>query len=74
MQRDNKYKWMRGAGLASSIALVLVVAIFIGYALGLWLDSIFGTEPWLMLLFTLLGIVAGFIEMIRIAIRLSKEE
>ncbi len=68
------YKWMRKAGLASSIGLVLVVSIVIGWGFGSWLDSRLGTSPWLMLVFTLLGIAAGFIEMIRLAIQLSKED
>lgn len=72
--RDNQRKWIKNAGLASSIGLVLVISITIGYFFGSWLDRVFGTEPWLMLLFTVLGITAGFIEVIRIAIRLSEEE
>ena len=70
----NDYKWARKAGLASSIGIVLVVSIVIGWAFGSWLDTKLGTSPWLMLVFTLLGIAAGFIEMIRIAQQLSKED
>lgn len=70
----NDYKWARKAGLASSIGIVLVVSIFIGWGFGSWLDKKLGTSPWLMLVFTLLGIAAGFIEMIRIAQQLSKED
>jgi ATP synthase protein I len=68
------YKWMRKAGLASSIGLVFVVAIVLGWAFGSWLDSKLATSPYLMLLFTLLGVVAGFVEMIQIAQQLSKED
>jgi len=52
----------------------LVVSIAIGWALGSWLDRKFGTSPWLMLVFTLLGVAAGFIEMVRIAQQLMKED
>jgi len=68
------YDWLRKAGVASSIPLVLVVSIAIGWALGSWLDRKFGTSPWLMLVFTLLGVAAGFIEMVRIAQQLMKED
>ena len=71
---ENQRKWMKAAGQASSIGFVLVISIAIGYFFGSWLDRRFGTEPWLMLVFTLLGITAGFIQVIRIAISLSKEE
>lgn len=72
--RENRRKWIRGAGLASTVGIVLVVSMVIGYAFGSWLDRVFGTEPWLMLLFTLMGIAAGFIEMFRIVSRISKEQ
>ena len=68
------YKWLRTTGIASSIGLVLVISIVIGWAFGSWLDKKLGTSPWLMLTFTLLGIAAGFIEMIRLAQQLSKED
>lgn len=72
--RENQREWMRKAGLASSIGLVLAVSIAIGYFAGSWLDKVFHTAPWLMLVFTLAGIVAGFIEVIRIANTLSSDE
>jgi ATP synthase protein I len=75
MQHDpNQHRWLKSAGQASSIGLVLVISIVIGYFFGSWLDRVFKTAPWLMLVFTLMGIVAGFIEVIRIANSLSKDE
>lgn len=71
---ENQRNWMRAAGLASTAGIVLVVATAIGFLFGQWLDQKLGTDPWLMLLFTLMGIVAGFIEMIRILLRISEEE
>lgn len=43
-----------------SIGLQVALSIFIGLAIGLYLDKKFGTNPWLMLLFLGLGIAAGF--------------
>src|SRR5262249_4376712 len=70
------------AGLqASTIGLTLVMATVIGFGIGLELDRLFHTgfgNPlhvgWLTLIFTLVGIVAGFREMIRTVIRLSEDE
>ncbi len=72
--RENRRRWIRNVGLASTIPWVLVISILIGYALGSWLDRVFGTEPWLMLAFTILGAAGGFIEVFRIVLRISKEE
>jgi ATP synthase protein I len=67
------YQWIRNAGAASTIGLVLVLSIVIGFLIGYGLDRLLGTEPWLMILFTLLGVVAGFIEMFKIVLGMSKD-
>lgn len=69
MRQDQK--WIRNAGLASMAGLVLVISIAMGFFFGSWLDRILGTTPWLMLLFTVLGIAAGFIELFRIVQQIS---
>lgn len=38
----------------------MVAATFIGLAMGYYLDKWLGTDPWLTLVFLLLGIVSGF--------------
>jgi ATP synthase protein I len=52
---------------ASTIGLNLVLATFVGLAIGYGLDSLFGTSPWLTFIFLILGIIAGFRELIRMA-------
>ena len=49
---------------ASSIGISMVIAIFGSLFLGVWLDRKLGTDPYLTLLFLLMGIVAGFRNMI----------
>ena len=44
----------------SSLGLSVALAIFIGLGIGVWLDRKFNTSPWLMLIFLLFGIIAGF--------------
>ena len=44
----------------SSLGLSVALAIFIGLGIGVWLDRKFDTSPWLMLIFLLFGIIAGF--------------
>ncbi|MEO8551231.1 MAG: AtpZ/AtpI family protein [Kofleriaceae bacterium] len=45
---------------ASSVGLELGIAVIVGLFAGMWLDSKLGTTPWLMLVLLVLGLVAGF--------------
>lgn len=45
----------------------LVAGLGIGFGIGYGLDRLFGTLPWLMLIFTMLGFVAGVKTMLRSA-------
>jgi ATP synthase protein I len=63
---------LRQAAMLSSVGLVLVCAIFIGYFFGVWLDKKLGTEPYLMLVFTILGIAGGFVEVFQMAAKYTR--
>jgi ATP synthase protein I len=56
----------------SSLGLAISLSIFIGLGVGVWLDSRWGTNPWMTLLFLLLGIVAGY-RNIGLAIKKSRK-
>jgi ATP synthase protein I len=58
-RNDGPSAFFRAAG-AASLGLEMGAAVAIGLAIGWWLDSRLGTAPWLMLVFLLLGIAAGF--------------
>ncbi|HZX10829.1 MAG: AtpZ/AtpI family protein [Candidatus Aminicenantes bacterium] len=49
----------------SSIGLALPSSIAIGLFLGYYLDKLFGTDPWLLIIFLLFGIASGIISLIR---------
>ncbi|MEW6215172.1 MAG: AtpZ/AtpI family protein [Nitrospirota bacterium] len=63
---------------ASTIGLTLVFSTFIGLAMGYGLDYAmdkwFGviTRPWLTVIFLILGIIAGFRELYRMATKSDK--
>ncbi len=59
MKEDTK-RLLRLVGLASTVGLTLVLSTVIGLAIGIWLDRVFKTGPWLTLAFLVFGIVAGF--------------
>lgn len=50
---------------ASSIGLELGLSVVFGILFGRWLDGRLGTTPWLMLVFLMLGLVAGFRSVMR---------
>ncbi len=54
--------------LPSALAAPVIVLTLFGY----WLDARFHKSPWFTLIGALLGMVSGFINMIRIANRLDK--
>ena len=45
----------------------LVAGLLVGFGIGLGLDALLGTRPWLLVLFTLLGFWAGIRTMMRTA-------
>lgn len=71
--RENDRRNLRNMSTASAVGIVIVVSVVIGFLLGRWLDRIFGTDPWLLLVFTILGVVAGFIEMYRMVKSISED-
>lgn len=66
--RQNKNFWRQLLN-ASTIPLNLVAATFVGLAIGYGLDSLFGTSPYLTIVFLIFGIIAGFRELFRFARR-----
>ena len=52
------------AGRYMSLAFILPSSILVGYAIGYLLDKAFGTS-FFYIVFLLIGIAAGFIELIR---------
>lgn len=54
---------------AWSLGLLFPVSIASGFGLGYWLDGLLGTRPWLGAIGTGLGVVAAFLNLIRMGIR-----
>ena len=63
-EKPRRTDWRRLAEL-SSIGLVLPSSIAVGLFLGYFLDRWLGTAPWLLLIFTVLGIVSGLLSLFR---------
>ena len=58
---------LRQIAKASMVGVHLVVATFVGLAIGYLLDGVFDTKPWLTLIFLFLGIGTGFRDLFKMA-------
>ena len=58
----------------SSIALILPSSIAVGLFMGYLLDKWLGTAPWLLLTFTILGIISGLLSLFRAIKKAIKDE
>jgi len=59
MKKETK-RSLRELAYYSSLGLSVSLSIFIGLAVGVYLDRRFETSPWCTLGFLILGIIAGF--------------
>ena len=51
--------WLRKWSIASTVPMLLVAGIVLGYLAGQWLDRRFGWAPWGLMGGLLLGLAAG---------------
>ncbi len=68
-----KLKLYRQLSLIGVIPAIMAVGPLIGFFIGKWLDEKFGTEPYLMWVLILMGLIAAGKETYRIIKRVSDE-
>jgi len=71
MKKDTR-RYIRELAYFSTIGLSVALSIFIGLAVGVYLDRRWDTAPWLTLIFLGLGIAAGY-KNIGLAIKKSRD-
>ena len=64
---------MATAGEYTSLAFLLPISTFVGYAIGYLLDKAFGTH-FLYLVFLVLGTISGFVQLIRHVLRDTRDD
>ncbi len=64
MEKETK-GLIRQLGKLSIVGTEIVVATFVGLAIGVYLDRYFETSPVFTIIFLLVGIAAGFLNMFR---------
>jgi len=73
----HRRRLLRQAGSWMNLSIVGIqfpVAIALGFFWGRWMDRHLGTWPYLTAVFSLFGIVAGFVNLFRITLRVTREE
>jgi F0F1-type ATP synthase assembly protein I len=68
-----KRNFMVQVGEYTSLAFLLPVSTFVGYAIGYLLDKAFGTH-FLYIPFLILGIASGFVQLIRQLMRDTRDD
>jgi ATP synthase protein I len=68
----NKNQNSSSIGAAFKISTELVAAVAVGTIIGFILDKTFGTNPWLIIIFFFIGVVAGIINVIKSAKNMQK--
>ena len=69
---DNDNAKSSAFGLAMRITTDLMSGVIIGGIMGWSFDKLFGTSPWLLIVFFVLGVFAGISNVIRTANRMNK--
>ncbi|PWK60834.1 AtpZ/AtpI family protein [Roseicyclus mahoneyensis] len=62
------------AHLAWRMVIELVAGLGIGFGIGYGLDALLGTSPWMMMVFAVLGFIAGVKTMIRSAEEVQRKQ
>ena len=61
-----------GIGVAFKMSTELVSAVAVGTIIGFFLDNLFGTKPWLILIFFFVGVIAGIMNVVKSAKKMQK--
>lgn len=69
----NKSGMFDAFGTASTLGLHMVSGVLVGGAFGYLLDEWLGTSPWLKIVFFILGVAAGFLNVYRDTQRLLRQ-
>ena len=69
---DDREKRGSFMGIAFKLGTELVAAVVVGTIIGFILDSWFDTKPWFIIAFFFIGVVAGILNVIRVANNMQK--
>ena len=59
-KKPQKNEFMQAMSVLLQIGITIIACLAIGIFIGWLLDRLFGTSPWLLMVFTFIGIAAAF--------------
>ena len=71
---DDKAKLFKQIASYSTLGLEMGLSVAVGAVIGYYIDKWLKTEPWFLIVFLLLGVIAGFKSLYRALKRLQKED
>tara|TARA_B100000886_G_scaffold193877_1_gene133561 strand:+ start:167 stop:451 length:285 start_codon:yes stop_codon:yes gene_type:complete len=76
LKKDANENNKRGLFLGSAFRLgtELVAAVAVGTIIGFILDNWFDTKPWFIITFFFIGVIAGILNVVRVANNMQKED
>ena len=69
---DNDDMSNSGLGIGLRIGMELIIAVMMGIAIGWFIDRTFGTKPWGLMVFSILGMASGVLNVIRVANKMNE--
>ena len=73
-KKDQNHKHKKvGAGFGFKISTEIIAALIIGVCIGLLVDNYFNTKPFGLIIFFILGALAGFLNVYRVMRRIERE-
>ena len=73
-QPDNDQKKGLFLGSAFRLGTELVAATVVGTIIGFILDNWFGTKPWFIITFFFIGVIAGMLNVIKVANSMQEKD
>lgn len=67
---EEKRKW----AAYSTVGFMFPTSIAVGFFIGYLLDKLFKTSPYLLIIFTLYGIAAGFVNLFKVTKKYGKKK
>ena len=72
--KDKQVEEKKRLAAYSTVGLMFPASIAVGVAIGYFLDKLFKTSPYLLIIFTLYGIAAGFVNLIKVTRQHEKRD
>ena len=76
LKNTNNDQDSRGQSMGSAFRLgtELVGSVVVGTIIGFILENWFGTKPWFIIIFFFLGVIAGILNVVRVAKNIQKND